>query len=48
MMMAGRRISIMVVVRPTLVITAAAELDITSQSVGEMQVVIGMIDAVHQ
>jgi hypothetical protein len=49
MMMAGRGISIMVVVVClTLIMIAAAELDITSKSVGEMQVVIGMIDAVHQ
>ena len=49
MMMAGRGIPIMVVVVcPTLVMIAAAELDITGQSIGEMQVVIGVIDAVHQ
>jgi hypothetical protein len=49
MMMAGRIISIMVVVvRPTLVMIAAAELDITGQSIGEVQVMMGVIDAVHQ
>ena len=49
MMMASRGIPIMVVVVcPTLVMIAAAELDITSQSIGEMHVMMGMIDAVHQ
>jgi len=49
MMMAGRIISIMVVVVcPTLVMIAPAELDITGQGIGEMQVMMGVIDAVHQ
>ena len=48
MVMIGRGIPIMVVVRPTLVMITEAQLHITSQSIGEMNVMMGMIDPVHQ
>ena len=48
MVMIGRGIPIMVVVRPTLVMITEAQLHITSQSIGEMNVMMGVIDPVHQ
>jgi len=48
-MMIGRRIGIMVmVVRPTPVMIADAKLDITGEGIREMNVMMGVIDAVHQ
>ena len=49
MVMVGRGIRIMVmVVCPALVMIAGAKLDITGQRIGEMNVMMGVIDAVHQ
>ena len=49
MVMVGRFIPIIVmVVYPTLVMIAGAKLHITGQRIGEMNVMMGVIDAVHQ
>ncbi len=48
MVVVGCRIRIMVVVCPTLVMITEAKLQITSQRIGEMNVMMGVIDAVHQ
>jgi hypothetical protein len=46
MVMIGRCIRIMMVVCPTLIMIAGAKLHITGQRVGEMNVMVGVIDAV--
>jgi hypothetical protein len=49
MVMVGRAIHIMMmVVCPTLVMIAGANLDITGEGIGEMYVMMGVINAVHQ
>ena len=44
----GTAIMMMVVVRAALIVIAAAELDIARERIGEMDVVMGVIDTVHQ
>jgi hypothetical protein len=44
----GIRIMVMMVVCPTLVMTANTRLDIAGEGIGEVNVMLGVIDTVHQ
>ena len=47
-MMGAGAIMMMVMMGAALVVIAAAELDVASQRIGEMDVMVGVIDPVHQ